>query len=92
MADLIPLYAPRVLTCFAQLFVAESLMEQALVAKNKLAETDQNHPDYLFYKGKIASAQFFTNNILPNVYMQTDLIKTADRTALECPEEAFLTN
>jgi len=92
MADLIPLYAPRVLTCCAQLFVAESLMEQALVAKNKLAETGPNHPDYLFYKGKISSARFFTNNILPNVYMQTELIKAADRTALECPEEAFLTN
>jgi len=92
MADLIPLYAPRVLTCCAQLFVAESLMEQALVAKNKLAQTAPNHPDFSFYKGKISSAKFFTNNILPNVYLQTALIKVADRTALECPEESFLAN
>lgn len=89
-AELIPLHAPRALTCCAQLFIAESLMEQALVARKKIDETGADHHDYSFYTGKISSARFFANNILPNVYMLTELIKDADKTALECPEEAFV--
>ena len=87
---LIPLYAPQALTCCAQLFAAESILDQALAARAKMAETNTDHPDQAFYAGKIASARYFVNNILPNVYMLSDLIREADATALECPEEAFL--
>lgn len=87
---LIPLNAPRVLTCCAQLFAAESILDQALVASEKMAATGQDHPDRAFYAGKIAAARYFANNILPNVYMLTDLIRAADETALGCPEEAFV--
>lgn len=87
---LIPLYAPRVLTCCAQLFAAESILDQALVARAKMAETNPGHPDYSFYAGKISATRYFVNNILPNVYMLADLIRAADESALECPEEAFV--
>lgn len=86
----IPLYATKVLTCCAQLFAAEALLDQALVARDKIAGLGAGHHDYKFYSGKIAAARYFANNILPNVYMLTELIKSDDRSALDCPEEAFL--
>lgn len=89
---LIPLYAPRALLCCAQLFAAESIMEQALVATEKINQIGRGHHDYAYYAGKIAVARYFVNNILPNVYMQAEVIKSADKSALECPEEAFLAN
>jgi alkylation response protein AidB-like acyl-CoA dehydrogenase len=88
--ELIPLYALRVLTCCAQLFAAESLMDQALVARRKIEELGVNHHDYTYYAGKITTAKYFINNILPNVYMLADQIKEADKSALECPEEALV--
>lgn len=88
--ELIPLYAHRVLSCCAQLFAAESIIDQAMLAKKKKEELGQGHHDYNFYQGKILSAHFFARNILPNVFMQADLIKNADRSALECPEEALV--
>ncbi|MFZ5633275.1 MAG: acyl-CoA dehydrogenase [Bacillota bacterium] len=87
---LIPLYAPRVLTCCAQLFAAESLVDQAMVAKRKIEDLGSGHHDYSFYAGKISAARYFANNILPNVLMQAELIKREDKSALECPEESFL--
>lgn len=86
---LIPLFATRVLTCCAQVFAAESVLDQALLAREKMAKINQDHPDYSFYAGKISAAKYFVNNILPNVHMLTGLIREADVTALECPEAAF---
>ncbi|WP_051273341.1 acyl-CoA dehydrogenase [Desulfotruncus alcoholivorax] len=87
---LIPLYAHRVLTCCAQLFAAESILDQAMLAKRKIEELGTGHHDYAYYAGKVNSAKFFINNILPNVDYQAGLIKNADVSALECPEEAFI--
>ena len=88
--QLIPLYAPRVLTCCAQLFSGEALLDQALVAARKISEFGAGHHDYTYYAGKIAAARYFANNILPNVAMLAELIKNADQSAIECPEEALV--
>ncbi|WP_347491214.1 acyl-CoA dehydrogenase [Desulfoscipio sp. XC116] len=90
MGELIPLYAPRVLICCAQLFAGEAILDQALLAGRKIAELGLDHHDYNYYMGKIATARYFINNILPNVYMLTDLIKNADKSAIQCPEEALV--
>lgn len=86
---LIPLYAPKVLTCCAQLFSGEAILDQALVAARKIDELGTEHHDYNYYAGKIAAARYFANNILPNVVMQAQLIKDADKSPIECPEEAL---
>jgi len=87
---LIPLYATLVLECCAQLFAAESILDQALLAQRKIDELGVGHHDYAFYAGKINAAKYFINNILPAVYIRTEMIKEADRSALECPEEALV--
>jgi alkylation response protein AidB-like acyl-CoA dehydrogenase len=87
---LIPLYATRVLDCCAQLFAAESILDQALLAKRKIDELGADHHDYAYYAGKLSTAKYFINNILPNVYIRTAMIKEADQSALVCPEEALV--
>lgn len=87
---LIPLYAPRVLTCCAQLFSGEALLDQALVATRRIDELGTGHHDYNYYAGKIAAARYFARNILPNVVMTAELIRNADQSAIDCPEEALV--
>lgn len=87
---LIPLYATQVLTCCAQLFAAECIIDQGMLAKKKIDQLGAGHHDYNYYTGKVAAARYFARNILPNVYMHADLIKSADESAIECPEEALV--
>jgi 3-(methylthio)propanoyl-CoA dehydrogenase len=86
--SLIPLYAIKALFVFAQVCVAECLMEQALIAQKKLATSDAY--EAIFYKGKIASAKYYANSILPNAFLMTEMIKDGDDTVLTCPEEALV--
>jgi hypothetical protein len=87
--SLIPLYAIKALFVCAQVQVAECLMEQALIAKRRLSELPDNHYDRTFYEGKIASARYYAEQVLPQAYMNTDIIKKAGKTVMECPEAAL---
>ncbi len=89
-ADLINLYAIRVLFVFAQLYVAMMLLDQAILANKIIAGLAADHFDMNFYQGKIASATYYVNNILPNVFTQIEVIKNADTTVLEVPEDSLL--
>ena len=85
--SLIPLYAMKALFVMAQVYVAVCLMEQALVAREKLATADAF--DAVFYRGKIASARYCVHNILPHAFLAAEMIKNGDDTVLTCPEEAL---
>lgn len=87
---LIPLNAVNALFVCAQVQVAECLMEQALVARKKLAELPDDHHDRTFYEGKISAARYYANLVLPKVFMLTDLITSEDTSVLDCPEEALV--
>jgi hypothetical protein len=52
-------------------------------------ELEKDHFDYTFYQGKVASARFFTRNILPEIGALAEILKTGDATALEAPETIF---
>lgn len=82
---LVPLYSTRILRATAELYGASLLMEQALVAEQKL----KKGVDTAFYQGKIHSARFYVHNILPDVTVVAGIIKEKDYSALEIPEEAF---
>jgi hypothetical protein len=86
------LYAIRTLFVFAQLYVAMCLMEQAIVASRTIAGLPDDHFDLNFYKGKVASARYYVNNSLPNVFTLTQVIISADTTVLEVPEEVLIVN
>ncbi|AFM39758.1 acyl-CoA dehydrogenase [Desulfosporosinus acidiphilus SJ4] len=82
----VPLYTTRILRVTAELYGAFLLMQQALVAREKLT---QGIVDEDFYKGKISSAQFYLRNILPDVMATVQIIKDYDPSAIEIPEGAF---
>ena len=87
--ELIPLFAQRALFVFAEVYVAMCLLDQALVAAGKSAGLKPGEGDYTFYAGKIASARYYANNILPNVSMLASLIKSEEDSVLTCPAEAL---
>jgi alkylation response protein AidB-like acyl-CoA dehydrogenase len=86
----IPLNAVRTMTICAQVQVAQCLLEQAVIAKRKLEELPEGHFDRSFYEGKIASARYYVNQILPTTFMLTEMIQSEDRTCLDCPEDALI--
>ena len=87
---LIPLYAQRALFVFAQVYVAMCLLDQALIAAKKSQDLKPGDGDYTFYAGKIASARYYANNILPGAPMLAALIRSEEDTVLTCPEEALV--
>ncbi len=87
---LIPLYAQRALFVFGQVYVAMCLIDQAIIAAKKADNLKPGEGDYTFYAGKIASARYYANNILPNVSMLAGLIKSEEDSVLTCPEEALV--
>src|SRR5665647_2699905 len=89
-SELTNLYAIRTLFVFSQIYVAMCLMEQAIVASKVMAGLSADHFDLNFYKGKVASARYYVNNSLPNLFTLTQVIKNADTTALEIPEEVLI--
>lgn len=83
---LVPLYSTRILRITAELYCAFLLMQQALVAQEKLSE---GIGEVDFYKGKISSAQFYLRNIVPDVMATARIIQDYDTSAMEIPEGAF---
>jgi alkylation response protein AidB-like acyl-CoA dehydrogenase len=83
---LVPLYSTRILRITAELYAGYLMMQQAMVAQNKLS---QGELDKDFYTGKIHSAQFYLRNIVPDVMATVRIIKEADTSAIDIPEEAF---
>jgi alkylation response protein AidB-like acyl-CoA dehydrogenase len=85
----IPLYALNALFVCAQAQVAQCLVEQALIAQEKLDALTDDSYERVFYEGKIAIARYYINQILPTAFSLTEIIKNADDTVLMCPEEVF---
>jgi len=88
--SLIPLNALKALFVCSQVQVAECLMEQALIAKNKLTGVPRDSVEAIFYTGKIACARYYVTNILPQAFLTTELIKDEGNTVITCPEEALV--
>jgi hypothetical protein len=81
--------ATRYLHMFGEVAMSRELIEQAAIAAEALKTTDADTVDHAFYTGKIHSAKFFVNNILPGVAMKATVIENGDRSCLEIPENAF---
>lgn len=87
--QLIPLSSTRFLDCFAEVKMAQSILEQGLIARGKLAGVDAGSSDGIFYRGKIETAKYFCRNILPNVFARYTALQQEDTSAVDIPEEAF---
>ena len=68
------------------------LVVAALCAQEKfdaLGKKPEEDAEAAFYSGKVMSARFFVNNLLPRAYSNIEGIMSGDRSALEIAEEAF---
>jgi hypothetical protein len=87
--SLIPMYATRFLDCLAETVLGQLLLEQGLVSREKLEQTKPDSADGIFYRGKIATAQFYCRNMLTKVMGRYLSLQQEDLSAMEVPEEVF---
>jgi alkylation response protein AidB-like acyl-CoA dehydrogenase len=88
---MVPLSANRFLEMMSELTVAWMLLDGAALAHEKLKGLNAEHPDFFFYTGKIAAAQYYARNVLPGVAEKARLLEQEDKTALDIPDAAFAT-
>lgn len=98
------LHACPFLEMFGEVELAYLLIQQALIAEEKLQAIFAKHgastpeaqnklieeqAETAFYKGKVYNAEFFVANILPQVQARATTILRGNRSALAIPEVAF---
>lgn len=86
---MMPLYARRILTATSMVYGAWCILEQALIANKRAEEVGADHYDYEFYIGKVYSARYYLNNVVPQVWSIADIVKEGDASALEIPLGSF---
>jgi len=88
-AKLIALSATRFLECFAEVLMGHLMLEQGMVAREKLKGVEAGSADGYFYRGKIETAKYFCRNILTNVFSRYTSFQQEDTSAVDIPEEGF---
>ncbi|MEU6579699.1 acyl-CoA dehydrogenase C-terminal domain-containing protein, partial [Nocardia sp. NPDC046763] len=75
----------RFLLAVGDLIIGWLLLAQAEIAINAL-DNGSNEP---FYQGKIATAQFFARNVLPELTSVRTVLSNLDNDIMELDEAAF---
>ena len=88
-AGLIPTFSRRILTASGQLLGGYYLLDQALLAQKQIDELGSEHYDYKFYLGKVISARYFLNNIVPHVWLVEELVTSADSSVIDASPDIF---
>ena len=87
--SLIALTATRFQECFAEVLMGQLILEQGLLAREKMTQVDASSSDGVFYRGKVETAKYFCRNILTNVFGRHMALQQEDTSAVDIPEEAF---
>ena len=85
----VALSATRFLECCSEVLMAQLILEQGLIAREKLDEFEFSSADGIFYRSKVETARYFCRNILPNVFARQVCFQQEDSSALDIPEEGF---
>jgi 3-(methylthio)propanoyl-CoA dehydrogenase len=86
---LIALAATRFLACFSEVLMGHMMLEQGMIAREKLKGVEATSADGFFYRGKIETAKYFCRNILTNVFSRYSSFQLEDTSAVDIPEEGF---
>jgi len=70
----------------SQMLFAWQLLMQAVVAQKAL---DAGTTEEDFYKGKVETAKFYVNTVVPHAMATSQILKSNERTALDFKEEWF---
>ncbi|MEV2249851.1 acyl-CoA dehydrogenase [Streptomyces sp. NPDC050147] len=81
----------RLLMAAGDVLLGWLLLRQATVAESKLAERPDglNAPDAAFYRGKIATARFFAQEVLPLLTAERRVAEQTDTVLMTVPDEAW---
>ncbi|MFD4476941.1 acyl-CoA dehydrogenase [Streptomyces sp. NPDC058471] len=81
----------RLLMAAGDVLVGWLLLRQAAVAESRLAERRNglNAPDAAFYRGKIATARFFAQEVLPLLTAERSVAEHTDTVLMTVPDEAW---
>jgi hypothetical protein len=66
------------------------MLEQALIARDKLKTVASDSSDGIFYRAKIGTVKYYCRNILTNVFSRHASFQLEDTSALDIPEEGFV--
>ncbi|RMD85152.1 MAG: acyl-CoA dehydrogenase, partial [Candidatus Dadabacteria bacterium] len=90
--DQLTLCASPFLDAMATVTVAQLLLEQAVIAEeHRTQDEEQSQEEFDFYAGRVASARFYANFMLPQAQATCRVIKSGDRSALDIPDRGFST-
>jgi len=88
--DQFTMLASPFLEGMSHITVAYLLLEAGIVAAHKSrAGEEQSQEEYDFYAGKVASAKFYVNFVLPQALAISEVITSGDRSALDIPDSGF---
>jgi alkylation response protein AidB-like acyl-CoA dehydrogenase len=87
----VPLTSTRFLQIMSELTVGWLLLEGAVIALDAQKKLAKTHPDWAFYEGKKYSAIYWAKNVLAGVPALAEIIRAADKSPVEIPDEAFAT-
>jgi alkylation response protein AidB-like acyl-CoA dehydrogenase len=73
----------------AQQKLTQLLQEKGLSEKDGLEKLIEENSEAAFYGGKLASARYFLSTVVSQAQSKADVIKRADKAALEIAEESF---
>ena len=85
--DLIPLTATRFLDSMAEVAIAHLLLDQGVIAEEKLKQTNCGEADARFYQGKIETVHYYVRNFLPQVFGRARIIRMEDTSSVDIKEE-----
>lgn len=80
-------HAVTLLMSVGDLLIGYLLLRQAVVAETALPTATER--DCAFYTGKVAVANWFCRNVLPEIVSRTKVVQAADTSLMEVPEGAF---
>jgi len=90
--DQFTLSASPFLEAMSHVTVAYLLLEAAIIAETeRTQDEEQTQEEFDFYAGKVMSAKFYVNFILPQADALCRIIKSGDRSALDIPDRGFST-
>ena len=71
----------------AEVAIAHLLLDQGVIARDKLDKGSLDEADRNFYSGKIETVRYYCRNFLPQVFGRARIIKMEDMSAVSIPEE-----